>query len=61
MDAIFKYNNGNGALLCSKCLCIIKTSKDYTDYELRASKGEVELAAKFCDKCKIKLKGSTSL
>jgi len=26
--AIFKYNNGNGALLCSGCRVILKEGKD---------------------------------
>lgn len=51
MDAIFKYNNGRGALLCSQCGVIIKTGKDFTDYEWRALRGEVEYAAKFCKEC----------
>ncbi len=54
--AIFKYNNGNGALLCNRCSAIIKTGKDYTPYEIKASKGEVKLVAQYCKKCKIKQK-----
>jgi hypothetical protein len=32
--AIFKMNNGLGAILCSKCRVIIKTGKDFTNEEL---------------------------
>jgi hypothetical protein len=50
--ADFKYNGGAGALLCSKCKIIIKTSKDYTIEEKEASKGKIQLPPQFCDKCK---------
>lgn len=30
--AIFKYNNGNGALLCSNCRIIIKTGREISMY-----------------------------
>ena len=49
--AIFKFNNGNGALLCSQCSVIIKTGKDFTEEEGKAFKGEADLAPQFCDKC----------
>lgn len=52
--AIFKFNNGNGALLCSKCRTIIKIGKDFDDLELKAIKGEVEMPPQYCDKCKTK-------
>jgi hypothetical protein len=50
--AIFKFNGGNGALLCSKCNVIIKTGKDFTEEEKKALRGEKKLPAKYCDKCK---------
>ena len=56
--AIFKFNNGNGALLCSKCRVIIKTGKDFTEEEIKAIKSSLEeskLPAQYCDKCKNKL------
>lgn len=49
--AIFKYNSGNGAILCNKCYTIIKTLSDFTDLELKAMKGEISLSAMYCDKC----------
>ena len=37
--AIFKFNNGNFALLCSDCNVIIKTGKDFTEKEWAAVEG----------------------
>jgi hypothetical protein len=50
--AIFKFNNGNGALLCSKCRVIIKTGRDFTEEEIKAIKGKIDMSAQYCDKCK---------
>lgn len=50
--AIFKFNNGNGALLCSNCRVIIKTGKDYTKKEKEAACGDYNLPPQYCDKCK---------
>lgn len=52
--AIFKYNNSLGALLCSSCRVIIKTGKDFTDEEIRAIKGIIEMPQQYCSKCKPK-------
>ena len=52
--AIFKFNNGEGALLCSKCRVIIKTLKDMDDVEKHAFHGDILLLAQYCDKCKKK-------
>lgn len=49
--AIFKYNNGNSALLCSKCRTIIKTGKDYTKEELEASRGKKYMKPQYCIEC----------
>lgn len=49
--AIFKFNNGIGALLCSKCTTIIKTGKDYSELEKLASKGKKYLSPQYCNKC----------
>ena len=51
--AIFKFNGGLGALLCSKCNVIIKTGKDFNETEKKAIKGEISLKEQFCEKCKI--------
>lgn len=50
--AIFKYNGGQGALLCSKCRVIIKTGVNFTEEEKRAIKGEIKLPPQYCEKCK---------
>lgn len=52
MDAIFKYNGGLGAMLCSKCRVIIKTGQDFTPDEINAIKGKGELKAQYCNNCK---------
>lgn len=50
--ANFKYNNGRGALLCSKCHVIIKSGAGFTKEEWRAIRGEIYLPPQYCDKCK---------
>ena len=52
--AIFKLNNGRGALLCSRCRTIIKVGYEWTETERKASKGEAKLEAQYCNKCKDK-------
>lgn len=55
MKAIFKYNGGLGALLCSSCRVIIKTGKDFTEEELKAIKGKGPMPpAQYCSNCKTK-------
>jgi hypothetical protein len=55
MKAIVKYNNGQGALLCSRCRKIIKIGKDYNEEEIKYSKGEIDyLAPLYCENCKKK-------
>jgi hypothetical protein len=49
--AIFKFNNGNGALLCSNCRVIIKTGVDYTKEEQKAAYQGAYLEPQFCDEC----------
>lgn len=51
--AIYKFNGGNGALLCSKCSVIIKTGVNFTEDDWKASKGEKYMPPQYCDKCKI--------
>ncbi len=50
--AIFKFNNGNLALLCSKCSIIIKTGFEFTKEERKACDGKKYLKPQYCDKCK---------
>ena len=50
--AIFKFNNGNGALLCSGCRIIMKTLIDMTPEERKAAVGRIDLPPQYCDKCK---------
>jgi NAD-dependent SIR2 family protein deacetylase len=53
--AIFKFNGGLGALLCSKCRVIIKTGKDFSPEEIKAIKGKVPLPpAQYCNDCNSK-------
>ena len=52
MKAIFKFNNGQGALLCSKCSVIIKYGKDFTAEEKSAMQGKTKLKEQYCNKCK---------
>jgi len=52
MKAIFKLNNGNGALLCNCCSGIIKTGIDFSDYERDAMIGDKDLVPQFCKECK---------
>lgn len=52
--AIFKFNGGLGALLCSKCRVIIKTGKDFTEQEKQAIKGKIYYPPQYCEKCKSK-------
>ena len=54
LQAIFKFNNGLGALLCSSCSIIIKEGKDYTHKEHEASMGLIEMQAQYCKECKDK-------
>jgi hypothetical protein len=51
-QATIKYNNGNLAILCSKCSIIIKTKKDFNEEETMFSLGKSKLKEQFCDKCK---------
>lgn len=50
--AIFKFNGGLGALLCSKCSVIIKYGKDFSVNEMLAMQGKVKLEEQYCEKCK---------
>ena len=50
--AVFKFNGGKLALLCSKCGVIIKTGKYFTKSEKHAAIGEKSIPAQYCDKCK---------
>jgi hypothetical protein len=52
--AIFKFNGGLGALLCSKCRVIIKTGRDFTEEEIKAIKGKIDMPPQYCDECKTK-------
>ncbi len=48
---IIKFNNGLGAILCSKCRTIIKTGVDFSEEEKMAMRGNFELPAQFCRNC----------
>ena len=49
--AIFKFNSGNLALLCSNCSVIIKEGCEFTNKEMNACLGKVKLKAQYCEKC----------
>jgi len=50
--AIYKFNGGMGALLCSNCYVIIRQGSELTNEDLSAMKGELKVAPQYCDKCK---------
>lgn len=52
--AIFKFNNGNGALLCSGCSAIIKVGFEFTENEKQAMFGKAKLEAQYCKICQNK-------
>lgn len=49
--AIFKFNNGNLALLCSSCYKIIKEGKDFTPEEKLACQGKLYMPQQRCMEC----------
>ena len=53
--AKFKFNNGQYAMLCSRCSKVIKEWKYFTEDEKLAFKGEFKLNAQYCDECEEKL------
>lgn len=53
-NAIFKFNNGNTALLCSGCSIILKTGSQFNDAEIQAVRGQKHMEAQFCLPCNIK-------
>jgi hypothetical protein len=50
--AIFKYNGGLGALLCSSCRVIMKIGSSFTDEEIMAIKGKLDMPPQYCKQCK---------
>lgn len=51
--AIFKFNSGALALLCSQCRTIIKTGIDFTEEEIRSILVKNEVPPQFCsENCK---------
>lgn len=53
--AIFKFNGGQGVLLCSNCSVIVKTGKDFTEQEWAALQGKGEISSVYCNECKNKV------
>ena len=50
--AVVKFNEGRGALLCTKCSVIIKVGIQFNDEESKYIKGEIDyLPPQYCDKC----------
>jgi hypothetical protein len=56
--AIFKFNGGQGALLCSKCRGIIKTGATMSQFEKDAMLGKHEMVAQECIVCRLGIKYS---
>lgn len=54
--ALFKFNGGRGALLCSECRVIIKTGIEFTPKEWEYFKGEIKppLPPQYCEQHKTK-------
>lgn len=52
--AIFKFNGGLGALLCSNCRVIMRIAKDFSEEELKGIRGELsyDLPPQYCENCK---------
>jgi len=57
--AIFKYNGGLGALLCSKCRVIMKLGSSFTEEEIKAIKGKLDMPPQYCKQCKTNSYDST--
>ena len=49
--AIFKWNNGDLALLCSGCNKIIKEGKDFTEGEMLVCMGKAYAPKQYCNSC----------
>jgi hypothetical protein len=49
--AVFKWNNSNLALLCSKCSVIIKVGYEFTEEEHLACMRNKYLKPQYCEKC----------
>lgn len=50
-----KYNSGHGAILCSGCSVVLKVGFEYTDEELKYSRGEIDyLPPQYCEQCVLK-------
>ena len=49
--AILKFNNGVGAVLCSKCNIIIRAGAEMTKEDWQAVRGEIKLKPQYCEKC----------
>ena len=51
--AIIKFNNGQGALLCSKCRKILKTGSEFNTQEREYARGDLNyLPPLYCESCK---------
>lgn len=51
--ALFKYNSGHGALLCSGCRKILKTGHEFNEDELAGIKGHAIVPPQYCKKCQL--------
>lgn len=51
--AIYKFNGGRGALLCSGCSRVLRQGAELTKEDLQALRGEIIQPPKFCVKCNL--------
>jgi hypothetical protein len=51
-QAILKFNDGAGALLCSGCNRIISTGSSFTEKEWMAMQGKLDLPPQYCKDCR---------
>ena len=49
--AIYKFNSGQGALLCSKCSVIIRTGIDFSEDDWKEMRGELDMPPQTCKQC----------
>jgi len=53
LRAVFKFNSGQLAILCSNCSVIIKIGKDFSEKEKEAAGGDGSLEPQYCSsECK---------
>lgn len=49
--AIFKFNGGIGAVLCSKCNVVIRSGGSMTEEDWEGVRGEITTPPQYCQEC----------